>query len=326
MKHPDQSEPHIDAFVNCEELPILLEVTITEAHLQKTAHKLYGSAGPSGADSTLWQAMLLKYGNHSKELREAIAVLTEIQAHIIVEWVEVRVQKAKREIALRKLPAGVRPIGVGELCDRCPDKTMLEVTGDDVKNVCNTDQLCSGIKSGMEGAIHAIRQLYQQKCDGFGLLLMDASNAFQTISRAAALWNARVLWSRCARFLFNSYRGYALLIIKGTSATLLSKEGVTQGVPSSMKLYAIGLLPLVQKLRDSSDYVKQELSERASEYMLEVDTSKDICESPHWIQNWYADDSSNISYLRFIFIWLKLLLKEGPKFGYIAETEKVIWL
>ena len=151
---------------------------------------------------------------------------------------------------------------MGELCDRCADKTMLEVTGDDVKNVCNTDQLCSGIKSGMEGAIHAIRQLYQEKCDdGFGLLLMDASNAFQTISRAAALWNARVLWSRCARFLFNSYRGYALLIIKGTSATLLSKEGVTQGVPSSMKLYAIGLLPLVQKLRVSSDYVKQELSE-----------------------------------------------------------------
>ena len=196
------------------------------------------------------------------------------------------------------------------ICDRCADKTMLEVTGDDVKNVCNTDQLCSGIKSGMEGAIHAIRQLYQEKCDdGFGLLLMDASNAFQTISRAAALWNARVLWSRCARFLFNSYRGYALLIIKGTSATLLSKEGVTQGVPSSMKLYAIGLLPLVQKLRDSSDYVKQELRERASKNMLESDTSKDICESPRWIQIWYADDLSNISYLRFLFIWLKLLLK-----------------
>ena len=92
-----------------------MEGTITEAHIRKTAHKLSGSAGPSGADSTLWQAMLLKYGNHSKELREAMAVLTERQANKIVEWVEVRAQKAKREIALRKLPAGVRPIGVGEL-------------------------------------------------------------------------------------------------------------------------------------------------------------------------------------------------------------------
>ena len=63
----------------------------------------------------------------------------------------------------------------------------------------------------MEGVIHAIRQLYQDKCaDGFGLLLMDASNAFQTIRRAAALRNARVLWSRCARFLFNSYSEFAM--------------------------------------------------------------------------------------------------------------------
>ena len=129
--------------------------------------------------------------------------------------------------------------------DRCADKSMLYVTEDDVKITCNSDRLCSGIKSGilMEGAIHAIRELFQDKCDdGFGLLLMDAANAFNSISRSAALWNARVLWTSCSRFLFNSYRGYALLIIKGTGVTLLSKEGVTQGVPSAMKLYAIGLL------------------------------------------------------------------------------------
>ena len=39
-----------------------------------------------------------------------MAMLTERQANKIVEWVEVWAQKAKREIALRKLPAG-------ELCD-----------------------------------------------------------------------------------------------------------------------------------------------------------------------------------------------------------------
>ena len=140
--------------------------------------------------------------------------------------------------------------------DRCADKTMLYVTEDDVKITCNSDQLCSGIKSGMEGAIHAIRELFQDKCDDrFALLLMDAANAFNSISRSAALWNARVLWTRCSRFLFNSYRGYALLIIKGTGVTLLSKEGVTQGVPSAMKLYAIDLLPLTQKLKATSEWM-----------------------------------------------------------------------
>ena len=161
LKHPEQAEPHIDAFVECEELPAILEVTITEEHIRKTAHKLSGSAGPSGADSTLWQSMLLKYGNHSKELCEAMAMLTERQANNILEWEEVHAQKAKRELALRKLPVGIRPIGVGELMDRCADKTMLYVTEDDVKITCNSDQLCSGIKSGMEGTIHATRELFQ---------------------------------------------------------------------------------------------------------------------------------------------------------------------
>ena len=110
----------------------------------------------------------------------------------------------------------------------------------------------------MESAIHVIRELFQDKCDeGFGLLLMDAVNAFNSISRSAASWNARVLWTRCSRFLFNSYQGYAILIIKGTSKTLLSKKGVTQGVPSAMKLYAIGLLPLTKKLKHNSEFVKE---------------------------------------------------------------------
>ena len=45
------------------------------------------------------------------------------------------------------------------------------------------------------------------------------------------------------------------LIIKGTQEVLLSKEGVTQGIPSAMKVYAIGLLPLILKLKVSSDFV-----------------------------------------------------------------------
>ena len=63
------------------------------------------------------------------------------------------------------------------------------------------------IKAGIEGAVHSIRQLYDEKADsGFGLFLSDADNAFNSISRSVALWNARVLWVRCSRFLFNSSR------------------------------------------------------------------------------------------------------------------------
>ena len=33
MKHPEQAESHPDAFVECEELPVLIDVTVTEAHV-----------------------------------------------------------------------------------------------------------------------------------------------------------------------------------------------------------------------------------------------------------------------------------------------------
>ena len=68
MKHPNQSEPHPNAFIECDELPVLVDVIITESHICKVAQKLSGSAGPSGVDSTHWQAFLLKYGNRSQEL------------------------------------------------------------------------------------------------------------------------------------------------------------------------------------------------------------------------------------------------------------------
>jgi len=59
---------------------------------------------------------------------------------------------------------------------------MASVTGDEVRSQCNSDQLCSGIKGGIEGAIHGIQQLFEMHFeDGWGLLLVHAANAFNSL-------------------------------------------------------------------------------------------------------------------------------------------------
>ena len=94
---------------------------------------------------------------------------------------------------------------------------MALLTGRDVEDDCGVEQLATGLKASIEGAIHAMTDLYDQFArDGWGFLLIDATNAFNMMHRVTALWNARVLWPRCSRFLFNTYRSYSMLVLKGS--------------------------------------------------------------------------------------------------------------
>ena len=256
---------------------------------------MFGSAGISGFDAFQLQGLLLRHGKHSEKLRSSFVKAITRQANQIIAWEEICALKAKRLIALNKLP-GVRPIGIGEAPDRCFEKVMSIVTGEDVMDACGADQLCSGVKSGIEGAVHAIDQTFMQNCDdGWGLLLSDGDNAFNSMSRVVFLWNARILWPRCSIFLFNSYQGFAVLVLRGSETHyLLSKEGCTQGSGLAMQAYAIGNLPLIKNLKNPSK----------------------------WIQNWFADDGSSLGKLDFLKDWLELLNEEGPKYGYYNQVSK----
>ena len=53
-------------------------------YIERVAHKLSGGAGPSGFTSSQLQDLLLKYGNHSAELREAFSALSRKLANTIV--------------------------------------------------------------------------------------------------------------------------------------------------------------------------------------------------------------------------------------------------
>ena len=252
-KHPPQKEADPRAFAQCDDLPLLEDVDITSSHVEQVARRLFGSAGPSGTDSDQWRSFLLRYGNSSSRLREAVAASTRLHANQVVPWDDMRALLARRGIALDKRP-GVRPIGIGECRQRLEAKAMALATGIDLQELCAADQLCAGSKAGVEAAVHAMREVFDDP-DTDCLLLVDASNAFNRLSRPAALWNCRVLWPRCSRYLFNSYRGYPVVILRGADRSthvILSREGTTQGCPLAMLMYAAGIMSLVTKLKDPS--------------------------------------------------------------------------
>eukprot|EP00978_Attheya_sp_CCMP212_P038067 scaffold185247_cov31-Attheya_sp.AAC.1 len=62
--------------------------------------------------------------------------------------------------------------------------------------VCGDNQLCVGLEAGVEGAIHAMRLIYEEHKmeEDWGFLLVDARNAFNKCSHIAMLWTVRHTW------------------------------------------------------------------------------------------------------------------------------------
>ena len=294
QKHPAAQPPISDCLVHHDQLPLFEDVEITGCHILHSARRIQGGAGPGGCDACHWHDALLRYGAHSGRLRDAVAALARRLANSIVPWGDIRALVSNRLIALDKCP-GVRPISIGESLCRIVGKAICSATRLDLAVLCGTDQLCGGIRSGIEGAVHAITDLFEEhRTSGWGVLLVDASNAFNSLNRAALLWNVRILWPRCSRFFFNTYRSSSPLVVRGSDVFLFSQEGVTQGDPLSMFLYAAGTLPLIQSLQNPSD----------------------------WIQVWYANDASACGELSSIRQWFDLLLQRGPAYGYFPNPKK----
>jgi hypothetical protein len=67
---------------------------------------------------------------------------------------------AGRLLAIDKCP-GICPIGIGETWRRAIAKCILHVAGKDAKEACGIDQLCAGFKSGIEGAVHSMQQMWE---------------------------------------------------------------------------------------------------------------------------------------------------------------------
>ena len=78
-------------------------------------------------------------------------------------------------------------------------------------------------------------------------MLVDASNAFNTLIREAMMHNIGTLCLTLTTFVHNTYRQPEHLMLSDRS-TITSKKGTTQRDPTAMAIYALGLVALQENL------------------------------------------------------------------------------
>ena len=171
-------------------------------------------------------------------------------------------------------------------------KQSFSTIESEILEAAGSMQVCAGHQAGSEAAICAIKKTAEHP-DTEATLLVDASNAFNTLNRKVALFNIQKRCPPLANVLINTYRQHPQLFVDGE--TLLSREGTTQGDPLAMVMYAIATVPLIHRLQH------------------EV------------IQVWYADDATAGGKLTNLRSWWDQLVQCGHEYGYHANANTT-WL
>ena len=190
-----------------EDIPDSVNQGINGELVREAALRTKGSGGPSGVDANGFKRILAckSFKRSSINLCESIATLTRRLCTEFVDPLTIEPIVASRLIPLDKGNDEVRPIGVGEVIRRIIGKCVTRVAKQDVINASWAMQVCSGQKSGREAAIHAMRNIFEAD-ETDAALLVDASNAFNSLNRAAALNNIRVLCPLIATYVTKTYR------------------------------------------------------------------------------------------------------------------------
>ena len=98
--------------------------------------------------------------------------------------------------------------------------------------------------------------------------------------------------SVCSQILSLPHCTDAKLFVGGK--TILSREGTTQGDPLAMAMYALALVPLIDRLYGLAKQV------------------------------WYADDAAAAGLLTDLRAWWDLLCDIGPQYGYFVNSSKTL--
>lgn len=280
--------------------PVIFD-EIDADRVKTAANQTRGGSGPSGMDADGWKRILTSnsFGTHGSDLRKAIADVCKKLCTIESENKHLEAFTACRLIPLDKNP-GLRPIGVGEVLRRIIGKVVMSVVKKDVVMSAGSLQLCAGQVAGIDAAIHAMREINDAD-DTEAVLLVDASNAFNSLNRHAFLHNISIICPQISIYVNNCYKIPPRLFIIG-GEEIISQEGTTQGDPTAMAIYALGIMPLLTQLINTMEEQKYDIKIVA-----------------------YADDITGAGKLDELQNWWSALNIYGPKFGYNPQGQKS-WL
>ena len=195
---------------------------------------------------------------------------------------------------------GLRPNGISEVLRRIASRVVVSHIREDIISAIGSLQVCAGQEAGCESLVHAMHEIYEDQSSE-AVLLVDASNAFNTINRNAFLHNITIICPPLARYVRNCYYANTRLFIIG-GGEIQSMEGTTQGDPTAMAIYAIAIIPLILMLVAEANQVDN--------------TTKTAA---------YADDLTAAGTIMHLRNWWETLCRLGPKFGYFPEGSKS-WL
>ena len=134
---------------------------------------------------------------------------------------------------------------MGETFRRIIGKTISCILKLDIQEVAGPLQTFTGLKSGAEAAVHYMQEQYRVESSE-AVILVDASNAFNSVNRQVLLHNLQILCPQFSKVAINMYRQTCRMFVAGTE--IHSQEGTTQGDNLAMTLFALGTLPLLATL------------------------------------------------------------------------------
>ena len=195
QKHPQRrdADPEIMLPDKPEEIHPIKFDSIDAENVRKAALKTRGGAGPSGLDADGWKRIFTsnQFGDSTDDLCKTFAEVIKKLCAVENQSTSLEAFLGNRLIPLDK-NSGLRPIGNGEVLQLIAGKVIVSHLKEDVIQSVGSLQVCAGQDAGCELLIQAMRTIYEDQ-SAKAVLLVDASNAFNSISGNAFLHNVEVL-------------------------------------------------------------------------------------------------------------------------------------